>query len=920
MEKHHSCINSLAIIQYVEKEKPRESAELFSDLGPEMAGISNPRAFLSDPNNWISSSLMIRIFEKVKAILGDENAAYKIGFNSVLNQHLGYIQRIVVYAFGNPARGIKHIQRVNDHFNKTKRVEILNCSRNEAVIRLIWIEGIPLSRDYCLMNKGIYRAVPLIWGLPPGRLKETKCYFKGDDYCEYHLQWEMPNRAKYLYNRLFTPWKIVHDTITELEKDKDVLREKYNQIHKLNQDLRQKVDQITSLQESSTAILSTLKVEELLDLILTRLLDVGHLDRAGIFLVDENKENLVLIHAVGVGPDILSDLMGYRIPLTKLDNIIARTAKEKKAVFIEDVGKMSLNPRNPILQKLKPKAFILVPMTVKGKAVGIVVGDNNEDGSFVSEIDRDCLTSFANHIAIVLENANLYKKLEDSERKYREIVENVNEGIWILDESGTIKYCNYCLREMLHCGDLVGRSVYNFVDETGKKTLIQAIMANMEGRTAKKEIVLQCKSNEPLSVLLSSVPILTDDQYSGSLALVADLTEKKRIESRLLQTQKLEAVGTMASGIAHDFNNILTGILGYTALLKHKTNGKSDLARYIDVIERSGLRAADLVKKLLAFSRNRQPESSSVSAVNDIVRETMELLKNTLPKNIEAELSLQEDLPLVKCDPTQVQQTIMNICLNAQDAMPDGGRIIVTTSLTEYDKMKAGRPDLIASPGRYVCLSISDSGTGIEPEARDRIFDPFYTTKEVGKGSGLGLAMVYGILKSSGGYINVDSEVEQGTTFELFFPVTESGIEEADMPSEGKALGGSETILVVDDEEIVRDLATEVLSSHGYRVMPAKDGLEALHVYKAFGYDIDLVLMDMLMPRMGGKEAYKKLKEINPEVKVLFCSGHGSDCEVVEDLHNKGLPFVSKPYKINELAEKVRQMLDRESSGQEMTQ
>ena len=915
MNKHIGCINSLAVIQYVGEKEPGKLPELFKDLGPEMAGVPDPKAFLSDPNNWISSSLMIQLYERAKKILGDDEAAYKIGFNSVLKQHLGYIQKIIIYAFGNPAKGIRHTQRVNDHFNRTKRIELLSSSQNDAVIRLIWSKDMPLSRDCCLVNKGIYQAIPVIWGLPPSRLKETKCFFKGDDYCEYHLQWETRNRIKDFYHTIFTPWKISQESIKELERDKEILREKYNQIHQLNQDLQRKVNQLTILNECSAAILSTLKLEELLELILKRLLEVANLDRAGIFLFDENKNSLILIHAVGVEPNTFTDLKGYQIPLDKKDNIIARTAREKKSVLIKDVEKIFLNPQNPLLLRLKPKAFVLVPMTVRGRLIGIMLGDNQNDRDFVTEIDKNFLTSFANQIAMALENANLYRKLEDSERKYREIVENVNEGIWILDENGIINFSNCHLGKMLGYENLVNHSIYNLVNEEGKKVLLRVLMENMGGRTAKEEVVLQWKSNDPVNVLISSVPIMTDGQYGGCLAMLTDLTEKKYLESQLLQSQKLESIGTMASGIAHDFNNILTGILGYINLLKLKIGQDSDIGRYADIIERSSLRAADLVTKLLAFSRDSQPGRSLVSAVNEIVQETLEFMKSSLPENIETGFSLQEDLPLISCDPTQVQQAILNICLNALDAMPDGGRLLVTTSEVGYRKVRARCPDFIAHSGRYVCISISDTGTGIEPEVMDRIFDPFFTTKEVGKGSGLGLAMAYGVVKSSKGCTQVESKKGQGTTFKIFFPVMGSVTESAKEPSKSQALGGSETILVVDDEEVVRDLTMEVLSVHGYNVLSAQDGLEAIHVYKAFEHDIDLVLLDIFMPRMGGKEAYEKLKEINPDIKVLFCSGHGPNHEIYEAPRNGDLHYVSKPFKIDELVRKVRQVLNHEDAS-----
>ncbi len=917
MEKHNSCINSLAIIKYIEGEDPGRLAALFKDLGPEMAGISDPKAFLCDPNNWISSSLMIELYKRARRILDDEDAAYKIGYNSILKQHLGYIQRIILYGFGNPAKVMRQIQKVNDYFNKTKKIELITSSPNTAIVRLIWVKDIPLSRDFCLMNKGVYQAVPVIWGLPPCSLIETKCFFRGDDYCEYHLQWESQNRIKCLYSMVFTPWRVFQNSREELERDKEILREKYNQVYRLNQDLQQKVNQLTILQESSTAILSTLKLKELLDLILKRLLEVAHLDRAGIFLLDKKANNLRLIHAVGVEPAILSDLKDYQVPLTKANNIIARAARGKRPVLVEDVNKMFLNPQNPILKRLKPKAFILVPIAIRGQIVGIMVGDNIRNKAFTRDIDTNFLTSFANHIAMALENANLYKRLEDSERKYRGIVENVNEGIWILDEDGTIKFSNQYLGKMLGYKDLLDQNVYSLVDKSKKKILLQVLIKNMRGEMAREEIVLQGRAGKSVSVLLSSVPIMTkDNEYSGSLAMLTDLTEKKCLETRLLQAQKLESIGTMAGGIAHDFNNILTGILGYTMLLKQKVDPGSEIGRYSDIIERSGLKAADLVKKLLAFSRHSSsPGEPRIASINEIIKETMELLRSSLPKNIEAEFSLQEDLPLVKCDSTQLQQVILNICLNARDAMPDGGHLMLVTKETEYSEMHTKHPGILAGPGRYVCISIMDTGMGIRPEVKDRIFDPFFTTKEVGKGSGLGLAMVYGILKGIGGYIDVDSEVGQGTTFYLFFPVADTAEEQIERPPESKAQTGSETILVVDDEEIVRELALEILSAYGYRVMLAKDGAEAVHIYSAFGHNIDLVLMDMVMPRMNGRQAYAKLKKINPGINILLCSGYGSNNQEVEMLRKDNLPFISKPYKIKELLCKVRQALDSEPSS-----
>ena len=911
MKKEIGCINSCAVIRYIENKAPDKLDQLFENLGPEMAGIADPKVFLSDFNNWISSSLMVELFRRASRILGDENAAFHIGYDSVVNRDLGYIQNIFLYAFGNPSRVLKHIQRMNYHFNKTKKISVVKSGRNNCIVRLKWLPDVEVTADCCLMNKGIYQAVPRIWGLPSAKLNETSCFFKGGDYCEYHIKWKNRRPLRDFFRSLFTPWEVARESIAELERDKEVLRDKYNHIHQLNLDLQHKVDQLTSLEESSTAILSTLELEKLLDLILKKLLSVAKLDRAGIFLLNEGRDHLVLIHAVGVEDRLFADLKGYQIPLAKMDNIIARTVRNQKLVVVRDVDSLPLNRQNLLLRKLNPKAFILVPITVKGKVVGIMVGDNKENGNTMADIDQNFLASFANHIAMALENATLYKKLEDSEARYREMVENANEGILVVDKDGTIEYSNKCLGDMLEYDELNGIPIYNLVDERDKKALLRLLLKNMEGVVAKDEIILQTKSGEHINVLLSSVPILSEDRFEGCLSMVTDLTEKKQMESRLLQAQKLEAIGTMAGGIAHDFNNILTGILGYTMLLKQKSDVDSDVRRYADIIEKSGERAADLVRKLLAFSRDSKVGEARGSKVKAVVQDAMELLQSSMPKNIDMDISIRTGLPLIECDPTQLQQVILNMCINARDAMPDGGRIRIEAEEAGFDQMSLEYSELAAQNGRYVCIRISDTGTGMDSRTKERIFDPFFTTKEVGKGSGLGLAMVYGVVKGCGGSVSVHSEIGKGTDFRLYFPVVEDVVDVVDSPSDGHRLNGSETVLVVDDEEMIRELALELLSSRGYHVMLAKDGLEAVHIYKVFGHNIDVILMDLAMPGMGGKEAYEKLKEMNPQVKVLFCSGHGSGNRGIEDIWDEShLPFICKPFKLDELLQMLRQVLD----------
>ncbi len=753
---------------------------LFEQLMPEMKGVQDAEIFLSDPNNWIPSSLMSKLFANAKNLLHNEDAAYHIGFNSILKRRYRYIQKIFIYSLGNPGHVIKKLQKINDHFNRTKTVEIVNLTKTSSIIRLHWNRDIPLNRDFCSYNKGIYQAIPTIWECPPAELIETKNFFDGDDYCEYHLNWQPPSRMKSFLSRLFTPGKVIRETISELERDKELLKEKYHNINMLNRSLERKVAEMTTLQESSSAILSTLKLDDLLDVIVSKLVDVADLDRAGIFLANKENSTLALIHAVGIDKKLIAQFKGYEIPLDKMDNIIARSAHSKEPIFVEDVDTLSLNPENQLLKTLQPKAFILVPLNVRGEIIGIMVGDNSKSQDFVHKTDKTFLKSFANHIAMALDNANLYKQLRKSEERYREIVENVNEGIWVLDKKGNIQFANRRLIDMLGHGELTGMNISRLVKQEDKDLLLKSIEENLKGKLSKREMQLEDATGEYKTVLLSSVPIQHEDSFSGCLAIVTDLTEKKNLEKNLLQTQKLESVGTMAGGIAHDFNNILTGILGYTAMLHIGLADNPTLQEYTTIIEKSSLRAADLVRKMLAFSRqSSKPAINASTSLDTIIEDSLSLVQSSVPPTIQIKLNQSGDLPPVKGDSTELQQIILNLCLNARDAMPDGGTITISTDLMPQAEIKQLQSELAIDTGDYVLLTVVDTGTGVTEEVQERMFDPFYTTKEVGKGTGLGLAMVYGIMQGIGGAIHVESSHGEGTIFKLFFPVApdEEGID-----------------------------------------------------------------------------------------------------------------------------------------------
>jgi len=401
---------------------------------------------------------------------------------------------------------------------------------------------------------------------------------------------------------------------------------------------------------------------------------------------------------------------------------------------------------------------------------------------------------------------------------------------------------------------------------------------------------------------------------SGVAIAFHDTTEHRRAEEeraylreQLAQAQRMESIGLLAGGIAHDFNNLLGGILGYASFLKTRLAETDPMYRYVDTIERSGIRAAELTSQLLAFARGGKYDTKPVK-VERIIEETLQIVGRTFDRSIEIVTRIDRSLPAIEADAGQIQQVLMNLFVNARDAMPGGGRLIIEAHSMVLDEDYA-KKRLGAKPGPYVVVSVTDTGVGMDKQTLSRVFEPFFTTKEKGKGTGLGLAVVYGIVKNHGGFIRVYSEVGEGTTFRVFLPASEK--EEVPQGEQMIPLrGGNELILVVDDEESIRTLVADVLGSYGYKVLTAKDGEEAIEIYRERYSEISLVILDMIMPKMGGHETFRKLREINRDVRAILSTGFSQNGRAQEILREGVRGFIQKPYNVQDLVLKVRKALD----------
>ncbi len=499
--------------------------------------------------------------------------------------------------------------------------------------------------------------------------------------------------------------------------------------------------------------------------------------------------------------------------------------------------------------------------------------------------------------------------LRESETRYRRLEEAGVIGIIVTDASGRIVEANEAFLTMVgHSRDDLDAGRVNWAQMTPPEWLstnaaaTEQLGAHGVARPWEKEYIRKDGSRVPVLIAVATL------DASRNISISLDLSERKRLEEQLRSSQKMEAIGALAGGVAHDFNNLLSVILSYTGLIVDGLTPGDPIRSDLEEVHKAGLRAADLTRQLLAFSR-KQMLQPSVLDLNQIVTGMAKLLRRLLGEGCELSLLTASAVGKVHADPGQIEQVVMNLVVNARDAMPKGGKLSVETENVTLDEEYASQHVGVA-PGRYVMIAVTDTGTGIDSDTLARIFEPFFTTKEVGRGTGLGLSTVYGIVKQSGGHVWVYSEVGKGTTFKVYFPRTDAVADTPTIAPVSRTTLRGETILIVEDEEPVRVIMRTILRRQGYNVLDAQNGGEAFLLCEKFSAKIHLLLTDVVMPRMSGREVAERLAPMRPEMKVLFVSGYTENTVIHHGVLDAGIAFLTKPITPEVLARKVREVLD----------
>ena len=672
--------------------------------------------------------------------------------------------------------------------------------------------------------------------------------------------------------------------------------------------------------QASQALNSSLNLDHVLVTVLEEVRGLMDVVGSSVWLTDAETGDLICRQATGAYGETLR---GWR--LAPGEGLAGWVARHGKSLVSQDTYTDERHYKEVDLCIGRDMHSVLtVPLRIKGDVIGAVQVVDMEAGRF-EETDLKLLETLAGSAAIAIENARLYEKgqkeiairkktekaLRESEKRYRTVLEANPDSVIVYDMEGRVTYLNPTFTRVFgwKLEDRLGKKMDMFVPEEdwpNTKRMIEKVLAGENVSGIETHRYTKAGNIIPVSIS-GAIYNDRDGNPAGSVVNLRDISEQKKLEAQMQQSQKMEAIGTLAGGIAHDYNNLLMGILGNVSLISLDFDSSHPYYKKLKNIEKYVRSGADLTKQLLGFAKGGKYEVKPVD-INDLLEKSSEMFSRT-KKEIRIHRKYQKDIWSVEVDLSQIEQVLLNLYVNAGQAMPGGGNLYLQTENVTLNENYVRH--FSAKKGDYVKISVKDTGVGMDEDTIKRIFDPFFTTKDRSRGTGLGLASAYGIIKNHGGIIIAYSRIGQGSTFDVYLPASPKKIAQKEELNR-EALKGSETVLLIDDEDIIIDIGEQILERLGYRALMARSGKEAIEIYQANKNEINIVILDMIMPDMGGGETYDRLKKINPEIRVLLSSGYSIDGQASEIMNRGCNGFIQKPFNVEQLSRKIRDILSNE--------
>jgi PAS domain S-box-containing protein len=658
--------------------------------------------------------------------------------------------------------------------------------------------------------------------------------------------------------------------------------------------------QLMALYGISEAVSKVTELDDVLETALSRISDLLDVSYGWVYLLDGDR--LVCARSRGTTEDFFAISAPSRTPVTAW----LHQPRVERERLSESSGRIS-----PAGKTLGVQCWASVPLKAKEGPTGIFVLASGNYEMFTPK-EAELIEAFSNQISVAISNVALFERLRQSQRQYMDLFEHAPDMYLTIGRDHGILSCNATGASMMgvQVADLIGRPFESLFAPAQQESVRDAVARMFAEDRALRDVEAQLATADGVGLAVNLNASLDRDGSGGpgNARIVArDIVERKKMEAALLHAQKIDSIGNLAGGIAHDFNNILSAVLGSASIMRRKLPERAPLAKYVEIIENSARRGSSLTRQLLTFARKTETITRTVD-VNALILETLQLYERSVSKEIVIKTRLSGTPPAVVGDEGQIQQALLNLFLNARDAMPGGGTLTVSTDVTVADARTTGLFTSI-KPGPFVQIRVSDTGHGIARDLQNRVFEPFFTTKD--HGTGLGLSVVYGVVQNHGGFIDFESTVGQGTSFSVYLPHAGAATRREGRQRRTRLPRGTEHILIIEDELSVCEIARDMLTGLGYTVIDAHDGQQGVDTYRARQGSIDLVLLDINMPVMGGKEAFGLLRGINPAARIIIVTGYGHEAVDIAGFPSEVNGFVQKPFQLETLAAAVRTVLDR---------